>query len=209
MSKRNALKNSDIYAILDIGTCRKRNISKLIKGFLKKKIKIIQLRDKNSDWKEIFKKALLIKKIIKNRALFVINDYLEICILSNSDGVHLGQKDLSLKSARKILGKDKIIGISCHNIKQAKLAQREGADYIGFGPIYKTPTNKQYRAIGIKKINLLKKTIKIPFFLIGGIDNPQLKILKPLKINRIAVCRALCKTKNVSKKIKLLRGYLN
>ena len=211
MSKKSVLKKSDIYAILDIGSCRNRNISKFTKELIKNKIRIIQLRDKTSSYKEIFRKSLLIKKIIKNKALFIINDYPEICLLTDADGIHLGQDDLSLKFARDVLGDDKLIGVSCHNLKQAEHAQRNGADYISFGPIYKTPIKREYETIGIKKINLLKKKIKIPFFLIGGIDNSQLIKLKPFRISRIAICRALCKTKNINinKKIKQLRNYLN
>ncbi|MDD5352293.1 MAG: thiamine phosphate synthase [Candidatus Omnitrophica bacterium] len=202
------LKKSDIYAILDVGTCR-NNISNLIINLIKNNIKIIQLRDKKSSWKEILEKAYLIKKIIKNKAIFIVNDYPEICLLANADGVHLGQDDLCLKSARDILGKDKIIGISCHNIKQAEFAQKGGADYIGFGPIFKTPTKRECNPIGFRKIKLIKNKIRIPFFAIGGIDSPGLKILKPLKIKRIAVCRALCKTKNTGQAIKNLRNLLN
>ncbi|MBL7196879.1 MAG: thiamine phosphate synthase [Candidatus Omnitrophica bacterium] len=209
MLKKIALKKLDIYAILDIKTCRKRNTSKLTQDLIKNNIKIIQLRYKNSSWQEVLKKAHQIKRDIKNKALFIINDYPEICILTDASGVHLGQGDLSLKFARNILGKNKIIGISCHNIRQAELAQRDGADYISFGPIFKTPLKKNYKAIGIKKIGILRKSIKIPFFLIGGIDTSQLKFLKSLKLRRIAVCRALCQSKNINKTIRQLRNYLN
>lgn len=209
MLKKNVLKKSDIYAILDIKTCRKRNIYKFTQNLIKNRIKIIQLRDKESLWQKILEKALLLKKVIKNNALFIINDYPEVCILGNADGIHIGQEDLPLKFVRGILGEDKIIGISCHNLKQAELAQREGADYISFGPIFKTPLKKNYEPIGTRDIKLLKNKIKIPFFIIGGIDIAQLKTLKSIKLNRIAVCRSLCKTKNISKKIKKLREYLN
>ncbi|MFC1645619.1 thiamine phosphate synthase [Candidatus Omnitrophota bacterium] len=209
MLKRDALKKSGIYAILDIKTCHKKNTTKLTQNLLKNNIKIIQLRDKDSAWQEVLRKAYRLKKIINDKALLIINDFPQICILTGASGVHLGQKDLSLKFARKILGDNKIIGISCHNIKQAERAQRNGADYIGFGPIFKTPTKKYCKPIGTKEIGILKKKVKIPFFLIGGIDTQQLKTIKSHKINRIAVCRALCQAKDLNKKIRQLRSYLN
>ncbi|MDD5617754.1 MAG: thiamine phosphate synthase [Candidatus Omnitrophica bacterium] len=209
MQKKNALKKSDIYAILDVQTCHLRNIPKILKKLIENRIKIIQLRDKESCWEETLKTARLVKNIIKNKAIFIVNDYIDICILSNADGVHLGQEDLPLGFAKRILGKDKIIGISCHNLKEAETAQKQGADYIGLGPIFKTAVKKEKRAIGTKSISMIKNKIKIPCFMIGGIDIAQIKNLNPLKINRIAACRALCNTKNMKEKIKEMRKYLN
>lgn len=157
----------------------------------------------------MLKNAHLAKKIIKNKAFLIINDYVDICILNNADGVHLGQKDISLESAKKILGNNKIIGISCHNVREAKLAQRQGADYISLGPIFKTPLKRERKATGLKEITTIKKEIKIPFFIIGGIDIHQMKIMQLLKIKRIAVCRALCQSKDLKEKINQLRSYLN
>jgi len=130
-------------------------------------------------------------------------------LLSGSDGIHLGQEDMSIESARKILGKNKIIGVSCHCLEEAKLAQRRGADYISFGPVFKTPLKKKRRAIGLRELGEIKKKIKIPFFIIGGIGIEEMKGMRPLKIKRIAVCRAVCQSKNLKEDIRKLRSCLN
>ena len=188
---------------------RTRNLAHLVTSLIQTNIGIIQLRDKKSPFHKVFKKARVIKEILNHKALFIINDYPEICLLVNADGVHLGHNDLPVKMARNVLGEDKIIGVSCHSIGQARAAERAGADYIGFGPLFATPTKKEYKPIGTDDIRILRKILKIPFFVIGGIDCAQLEKLKPYKISRIAVCRALCQSNNIKKTIQELRTQLN
>ncbi|MDD5291637.1 MAG: thiamine phosphate synthase [Candidatus Omnitrophica bacterium] len=209
MPKKNVLKKSDIYAIVDAQTCHRRNISSLLKNLIKNKVGIIQIRDKGSVWINTLKRARLAKKTIKNKALLIINDYADICILSDCDGIHLGQEDMPIETARKILGNDKIIGISCHCLKQAESAQRQGADYISFGPIFKTPLKKERKAIGLKELGEIKRKIRITFFIISGIGIKEMEVVRPLRIKRIAVCRAVCESNNLKKEIKQLRNCLN
>ncbi|MCX5668666.1 MAG: thiamine phosphate synthase, partial [Candidatus Omnitrophica bacterium] len=123
--------------------------------------------------------------------------------------VHLGQEDLSLREARKILGQDKIIGLSCHNLAQAFRAQKQGADYIGIGPVYATATKPGYPGIGIKAAAELKAKIKIPYFAIGNINEGNIKEITAAGFRRIAVCQAILgsqdpkgATKRLSKKLK-------
>lgn len=133
-------------------------------------IRTIQLREKNMTKKELYKEALSIRKFtLKHRATFIINDYVDIALAVNADGVHLGQEDMPIREARKLLGENKIIGISTHSMKQAVDAQRAGADYIGFGPIFKTTTKNAGKPKGTKSLIEVKKHIKIPVVAIGGI----------------------------------------
>lgn len=160
---------------------------------------IIQLRDKNSDKGCILESALLLRKLFLNSdMLFILNDYLDIAKIADCDGVHLGQDDGSVELAREILGEEKIIGLSCHNLKQALLAQKKGADYIGIGPIFPTSTKPQYRPIGPDIIKQVKKKIKIPFFPIGGIDRNNIGRILSLGAKRVAICRAIIKTGNIA-----------
>jgi len=120
--------------------------------------------------KELYKEALSVRKFtLKHRAAFIINDYVDIALAVNADGVHLGQEDMPIREARKLLGKNKIIGISTHSLKQAVDAQRAGADYIAFGPIFKTTTKDAGSPKGIESLIEIKKHIKIPVVAIGGI----------------------------------------
>jgi thiamine-phosphate pyrophosphorylase len=107
-----------------------------------------------------------------------MNDRADIAHLSNADGVHLGETDISVREARKILGADKIIGVTSHNIAEAIAAQRQGADYISVGPFYPTPTKPNLKPGGFDYLKDVVKHIRIPYFLIGGINQDNISQLR-------------------------------
>jgi thiamine-phosphate pyrophosphorylase len=160
---------------------------------------IVQLRDKVSDRKTVLKNARKLAKLfLKGKTIFIVNDYIDIAKVSGADGVHIGQDDLPIELVRKLLGKDKIIGVSCHSLKQARQAQRSGADYISIGPVFSTPTKPEYKPVGLTLIKKCKKVIKIPFFAIGGIDPSNVVKVMSCGGQRVVVCRALFKAKELS-----------
>ncbi|MBI4697926.1 MAG: thiamine phosphate synthase [Nitrospirae bacterium] len=133
-------------------------------------IRTIQLREKTMSGRELYALALSIRKITRKfNAALIINDHVDIALAVDADGVHIGQDDMPLHEARNILGTHKTIGVSTHSLKQAVNAEREGADYIGFGPVYKTATKDAGRPKGINGLIEIKKHIKIPLVAIGGI----------------------------------------
>jgi thiamine-phosphate pyrophosphorylase len=136
---------------------------------------IIQYRDKDCSTKEIIETA---KRIKKFGATLIINDRVDVCLAADCDGVHLGQDDMDLKTARKIL-KNKIIGITAHNIKEAIGAEKAGADYLGVSPVFPTKTKPDAgSAIGIETLKKIRKAVKIPIAAIGRItlENADLAI---------------------------------
>jgi thiamine-phosphate pyrophosphorylase len=189
-SKKRLLKKSRIYAIIDKELSRKIPVSALARKLKDSGLDIIQFRDKISKKKDILKEAILLSKLLANsNTIFIVNDYPDIAKISDSDGIHLGQTDTPIETARRILGKDKIIGISCHNLKQAKEAQTEGADYISIGPVFPTPLKPGVKPLGLKLIKKAKKEIRIPFFAIGGINQDNIGRVLSAGARRIAVCR--------------------
>ena len=139
-------------------------------------IKAIQLREKDRSKKEIFIEALVLKKLTtKYNATFIINDHIDIALAVNADGVHLGQEDMPLPEARKIIGSKKIIGISTHSLRQAQKAEKEGADYIGFGPIFHTGTKDAGKPKGLKALQKISEHINVPIVAIGGITSGNIK----------------------------------
>ena len=130
-------------------------------------------------------------------ALFIVNNRPEIAALSDADGVHLGQEDLSVLDARKILGPGKLVGVSTHAPDQACMATAHGADYIGVGPIYATPTKPEGKAVSVEYIRqLASMRTSLPFFAIGGIDLTNLDEVLGAGCRRIAVVRAICDADN-------------
>jgi len=161
-------------------------------------IGIIQLRDKPSAKIEVLNLANnLARRLAGSKILFIVNDYPDLALLSGADGVHLGQGDMPLEKARLILGKDKIIGVSCHTKRQALKAQEQGADYIGLGPVYTSSTKPEYRPIGLKVLKQLKGKIKIPYFAIGDINKSNIKKIISSGVRRVAVSRAIMSSGNI------------
>ena len=119
--------------------------------------------------------------------MFIINDRIDIALASNADGIHLGQNDLDLKIARKLLGYSKIIGISANNEIDISNAVKEGCNYIGIGPVFKTKTKKGKKPLGIDKIKTLTKNINSPWFAIGGITTNNITYLKSNGFKKVAL----------------------
>jgi len=206
--KNNVLRKSDIYAIIDTKLFPKKSLCKKIPTLLKNKVRLFQIRDKNSDLKSTLSYALELKRLLGGKALLIINDSPEIAILAQADGLHVGQEDIPIKLARKILGNRKIIGASSTSIRQAIEAQKDKADYIGFGSIFETKTKKDHTVINRQEICQLIKKIRVPLFFIGGITPERLQSLKNYRIKKIAVCGALAKSKNIDKTIAQFRDIL-
>ena len=208
--KKKLLKESRLYVIVDKKVSGARPIFNIVSKIKDLGADIIQLRDKESKKESILKEAYRLRKLLTNtRTLFIINDCIDIAKLVDSDGIHLGQNDLPLETARQLLGKDKIIGISCHNLNQAIEAQRNGADYISIGPVFSTPTKPEYKAVGLDLIRKVKKAVHIPFFIIGGINENNINDILSLGIKRAAICRAICRAKDIPFAIKKFSNILN
>jgi len=137
---------------------------------LKAGIRWIQYREKERSKRDIYFKASMLREITRSfDACLMVNDYADIALAVDADGVHLGQKDLPLKEARKIMGA-RIIGISTHNLEEAVEAEENGADYIGFGSIFNTTTKQDAYVQGLQPLANISRYIKIPVIAIGGIN---------------------------------------
>jgi thiamine-phosphate pyrophosphorylase len=167
---------------------------------LKGGVQIVQLREKNSTAKEFIQIARKVKELCAlYDAIFIINDRVDIAHIVGADGIHLGQDDIDIKSARHLLGKDIIVGISTHCPEQALEAVESGADYIGVGPVYTTPTKPGRQAVGLEYVKWVSKNIDIPWFAIGGIDLSNIDQVIAAGASKIAVVRAIMNTDNPEK----------
>ncbi len=208
--KKKLLKESRLYIIIDKKVSEKKRILKIARRIKGSGADIIQFRDKGPDRGITAQDALLLHKLLSNtNTIFIINDYLDIAKILGSDGIHLGQRDASIARARSILGKDKIVGVSCHNLRQAFAAQKAGADYISIGPVFPTSIKPKYKPIGLNLIKKLKAKIKIPFFVIGGINASNINRVLSCGAKRIAVCRAVLKAKNIPSRVKYFHQLLH
>ncbi len=168
-----------------------RTVYEMVTIALDSGIRWIQYREKEKTRKEIFEEALMVREITQRRgALFIVNDHADIALAVDADGVHLGQDDLPLREARKIMG-DRIIGISTHSLREAKSAARGGADYIGFGPVFSTLTKDAGAPKGVELLRKVKGQVRIPVVAIGGISLRNLPEVLATGVDAVAVASAL------------------
>ncbi len=173
-------------------TDHRENILEIVEKILLGGVKIIQHRYKQANDREHLKEAIEINNLCKKyNSLFIVNDRVDIALASNADGVHLGQDDIDVITARKLLGSSKIIGVSANNSTDINQAIKDGCDYIGVGPVFPTLTKKNKKPLGVEKIKALTKDLNIPYFAIGGINKLNISSLKNNGISKVAIISGL------------------
>jgi thiamine-phosphate diphosphorylase len=143
-------------------------------------------------------------------ATLIVNDHPDIALAADADGVHLGQDDLPVKEARKIMGKNRIIGISTHTVEQARDAGRDGADYIGFGPVFHTTTKDAGRPMGIEMLREIKRQVQIPVIAIGGINAENIRPVLETGVDAVAVSSAILRgdiEENTKRFLEIIKAY--
>lgn len=155
-------------------------------------VKIVQLREKNMDSRELYETALKIKRVTDSLNVpLIINDRVDIALAVDASGVHVGPKDLDAGVVRKLIGADKIIGVSANNVEEALKAQSLGADYIGAGAVFTTSTKSNTRPLAIDTLKKIKESVSIPVIGIGGINADNILKLKGTGIDGVAVISAI------------------
>jgi len=162
-------------------------------------VTFFQYRNKNGTRREIYETALRLARAIRTSgALFILNDHADIAAAVGADGVHLGQEDLPIMAARRILGTEALVGISTHSLEQARAAQAAGADYIGFGPIYQTRTKDAGTVQGLENLAAVAAAVSIPVIAIGGITRDTIGDVMRTGAGGAAVIGALCAASDIS-----------
>ncbi len=168
--KRSLLDLMDFYLVTDSGLSVKGTLSD-VENAVAAGCRIVQYREKTISTKDMVIEAAQIKILCGSEAIFLVNDRVDVALAVDADGVHIGQDDMPIDTARELLGKDKIIGLTVHNVKEALEAEQSGADYVGLSPIFDTSTKKDAgNGIGPESIKAVKDAIKIPVVAIGGIN---------------------------------------
>ena len=198
-----------LYAILDPEQTKNRAVDPVMEQLLEGGAKILQLRVKSLAPKDFLDLARQVREQTRAAGCrLIINDRIDIALACDADGVHLGQDDLPLAAGKKLLG-DRIVGISTHDIAQAKEAERNGADYIGFGPMFGTTTkNTGLSARGIDMLKQIRAAMKIPIVAIGGINENNVQEVWQAGADSAAIISDILGADDVLEKVKsITRRY--
>ena len=193
-SAQKRLETAKLYLVCD-ALPGGRSVDEVVEAALRGGVDIVQLRDKERTDAQLAQPAETIRKLCNDHeALFIVNDYPDLAVKFDADGVHLGQEDMSVAQARMIVGPERLIGLSTHTSMQVDDANASGADYIGVGPVYATPTKEGRTAVGVELVQYASQNARLPFFAIGGIDTHNAPVVSAAGAKRIAVVRAIAKS---------------
>jgi thiamine-phosphate pyrophosphorylase len=201
---------SGLYIILDPSVCPARPLTEVLTAAAEAGASIFQYRNKTASMKEAYAEALALRQAAaKAGVLFIVNDRCDLALAVDADGVHLGEGDLPLDLARKVMGQDKLIGISTHNPDQVRKATAGKPDYLGFGPIFK-PGSKQGHdpVVGLEGLRAMRPLTSLPVFAIGGIQIDQVGEVTRFGANGVAVISAIMKAPDISHAVKMFLAQL-
>jgi len=183
------------------------DVSAILQRALAGGVDMVQLRDKGASDDELLEAAVMFRRLCtEHGSLFILNDRPDLVLPSGADGVHLGQDDDALDSARRTLGEKRLIGISTHSEQQVAAAQASPADYLGVGPVFATPTKPQARPVGLDLVRHAASSSGKPFFAIGGIDAGNAGLVASAGATRVAVIRAIRDAGNPERAAAVLRA---
>ena len=204
------LSDCRFYGILDLGYVGIADLERVAKAMIKGDVDLIQLRAKEHSVEEIVDLAGKLHEITSAAGIpLIVNDHAEVAAKVPVEGVHVGQDDDSLAHTGKKAGRHLLVGKSTHSLEQAVAAQREGADYIGFGPIFATPTKPDYQPIGLTGIKRVHNEVTIPIFCIGGIKIDNLGQVIAAGARRVAIVSGLVKAPDIAKYARACKALLN
>ena len=187
-----SLEDALLYVLVDLKYGRETEFDERVGKLLAGGADVIQLRDKKASDREIVEAAKRLRALtLECGKHFIVNDRPDIARIADADGVHVGQDELSVAEARSIVGPEKMIGVSTHSLEQARAAVLDGADYLGFGPVFPSATKSFDDFVGVERTARVFDEIKLPIYPIGGITRDNVEDLVKVDVHRVAVCGAV------------------
>ncbi len=206
---RSRLRDARLYVIVTTSLCKGRDPVDVTRAAVRGGSGIVQLREKEMDGGEFLALARTLRAVCSELgALFIVNDRVDIAAASDADGVHLGETDVPLADARRLLGAGAIIGVSTHAIEEARQAEADGADYIGVGTIFATQTKVPKRLAGLDYVREVASEIRIPGYPIGGMKAEVIPSVVEAGADRVAVCTAIISADDVEAAAREIRDLL-
>ncbi|MDE0826672.1 MAG: thiamine phosphate synthase [Akkermansiaceae bacterium] len=211
MTLRERLAAARLYGIVDLGYVSADRIEAVTAELLTGGVDLLQLRAKGCTADQILEFARRLGPICREAGIpFIVNDHPEIATEVGAEGVHIGQDDGSLESVREMVGETMLVGRSTHSFEQAKAAMEGGADYIGFGPLFPTPTKEGRPGIGLEELARAEETVgcRIPMFCIGGIKIANLPEIFSAGARRVVIVSGILRAADVAEEVRRAKCLL-
>ena len=191
-ANRQRWEGRNLYLILTEGLCH-HGLEPAVRNAIAAGAAVVQVREKSMADRQLIEHGRRVRQWTREAgALLIINDRADLAVLTHADGVHVGQDELTVREARRIVGPDRLVGLSTHTIEQARQAVLDGADYIGVGPVFPSTTKKFDEYAGLELVRLVAAEITLPWFAIGGIDADNIGEAIAAGASRVAVSGAIC-----------------
>jgi thiamine-phosphate pyrophosphorylase len=209
LSPASALTQARLYGIVDLGYVQPQEVVSMTRALCEGGVDLLQLRAKKLAPASIESLSREMLQVTRDHGIpLIINDHPEIAAQIGSEGVHVGQDDDSVARARQIVGPGIIVGKSTHSMAQAMAAQAEGADYIGFGPLYATGTKPDYIPVGLHDISEVHRQVQVPIFCIGGVNHARIAEVIEAGARRVVVVSAFLLAADVQAEVRQLKTTL-
>lgn len=197
-TKQEIRKSMRLYAVTDSQWLNGRTLPEVVEEALQGGATFVQIREKELPYREFLRLAKAVKKITDDYHVpYVVNDEVELAKEADADGVHIGQSDKELTEARRLLGEDKIIGVSVQTVEQALEAEKNGADYLGVGSVFTTSTKLDADSVPMETLRKICDAVSIPVVAIGGITKNNIAQLQKTGIDGVAVVSAVFAAENI------------
>ncbi|MEN6566469.1 MAG: thiamine phosphate synthase [Veillonellales bacterium] len=189
---KKTVKDYRLYLVTDRSLLREKDFCQSIEQAIIGGVTFLQLREKSLSTLEFYRQAVQVKALAaKYNIPFVINDRLDIALAVDADGLHIGQDDMPLEAARRLLGPEKIIGVSAATVEEAVLAEKQGADYLGVGAVFATATKTDADTVNLEELRRIKQQVTIPVVAIGGINESNVQQAMAAGIDGVSVVSAI------------------
>ena len=203
------LSSSHLYGIVDLGYVKPDDVPAMTRALIQGGVDILQLRAKKLEASQVESLARQMHPITRAAGVpLVINDHPQVAAAVGCEGIHVGQDDLGVAETRRIVGSDCFVGKSTHSVVQARAAMAEGADYIGFGPLYATGTKPDYVPIGLENIAEVQGFATVPVFCIGGVNQGRLDEVIASGAKRVVVVSAFLLAQDVPAEVRRIKERL-
>ncbi len=206
--QREIIEKARLYVVLDRAVAGHDRLFDILEQCVAAGVTVFQLRDKEGSGKQIFEFTRRAVRVTRGQAVFIVNDRLDVALAGGADGVHLGQDDLPVEEARRLVGNGFLIGCSCQTLEHLTAAVQAGADYVGFGSVFQTLTKPNRSPMDLCLLERAEADASIPLFAIGGIDEARLSGLVDIGVRRVAVTRAVCLSQDVPATVRRFEAIL-